>query len=940
MRIGGVPCEHEPSQSNPMGSSLACIAPLMPAGKHAVTVHERDVEGFSTTGATCASCWLTYFDSLVVDGSLELTPGAAAGPNGVAEIAVVAGDSVLLSLTGANHLADASQLSVSFGHGATAKISPQDYHTTLRPVEGEPGAWQLRVRVPKSLPAGAHEMEVRIERAGLDDNTAHGRVRFAPEPSLGEKGEKPRHALAAAAAGLALDVADDRIVIRVVPSIERISSSGSGANGGAALTIWGSGFSGDAVENAVLLTGSAGTAPCEVSAADNHRMVCRVGAASADGAVPPLAPAPDSSSPPLIRLRPLNISRARTCLHELPGADVDIDNLRACSGGGAEDETEELIILRHELEWPVAHPLSIDDSAFRHDSFVATTFAEMRVPVAATYSFRLVCDSNGRSRLCDGSLRLPGDGGASSGDGVVELSDTSARPLALLPGVAYGLTLRFAHIEHGESLRLAVNVSRKASEVVADGRAQPPKTTVLRAVPASWLSNLPALAEDDAGVGNAGGVSVAVRGVTAVCRSPDGCGFDLSHRRTPAVASCVVLGASGDSAAAPPAFDSAALELGRAADGNRSVSLSAGSVVVCTGARLHQPAHLHRPPGAEVAGGLHDVPRVYDPPRLFLGETELCHGSPAPSGGPPGGASPLSFSSSSFSCTIPQSLHDTLTPARAAARALSAGTGAAAWSELQLPQQLRLWTSGGGWATMARPMHALAAVPPHAAEHPSPGSTPLELLPSSRRHLLQGEVLWSQVRAAGGLCASSNGDCVLPAGQAWLLDASMDVRSLTVEGTLRWDASKDGLTLSSGFVVAQVSSPGLGGVWLGRKLEPVGECGRGALLPLPRLQRSSCVLGGGGSRQPLGTKPRLTRLRRRAGKRRHRDWDGGRADGEDRDCLHQGQRRGARLRGRARLRRVRCGGRRAARGRARARPRAHVEPALGQRPRRRQRTAP
>ena len=60
---------------------------------------------------------------------------------------------------------------------------------------------------------------------------------------------------------------------------------------------------------------------------------------------------------------------------------------------------------------------------------------------------------------------------------------------------------------------------------------------------------------------------------------------------------------------------------------------------------------------------------------------------------------------------------------------------------------------------------------------------------------------WSSLRAAGH-CARDQ-VCRVPAGQTWLLDESMDIASLTVQGVLRWDTSKDGLVLRAGFVAVE-----------------------------------------------------------------------------------------------------------------------------------------
>ena len=46
-------------------------------------------------------------------------------------------------------------------------------------------------------------------------------------------------------------------------------------------------------------------------------------------------------------------------------------------------------------------------------------------------------------------------------------------------------------------------------------------------------------------------------------------------------------------------------------------------------------------------------------------------------------------------------------------------------------------------------------------------------------------------------------DCVIPAGEKWLLDASLQVETLTIYGTLEWDRSKDNLELRANYVLVE-----------------------------------------------------------------------------------------------------------------------------------------
>jgi len=78
-------------------------------------------------------------------------------------------------------------------------------------------------------------------------------------------------------------------------------------------------------------------------------------------------------------------------------------------------------------------------------------------------------------------------------------------------------------------------------------------------------------------------------------------------------------------------------------------------------------------------------------------------------------------------------------------------------------------------------------------------------LSSVRRKLaavtLAGDGRWSALRGQ----ASTSTQLTIPLGSTVILDADMDVSSLTVEGTLTWDTTKSGLTLSAGYVLVHES---------------------------------------------------------------------------------------------------------------------------------------
>ena len=60
---------------------------------------------------------------------------------------------------------------------------------------------------------------------------------------------------------------------------------------------------------------------------------------------------------------------------------------------------------------------------------------------------------------------------------------------------------------------------------------------------------------------------------------------------------------------------------------------------------------------------------------------------------------------------------------------------------------------------------------------------------------------WSDLRGMAGY--GEDDHVTIANGQEWRLDADMTVRSLTLQGTLIWDTSIDGLVLSSGYVRVQ-----------------------------------------------------------------------------------------------------------------------------------------
>eukprot|EP00930_Biecheleria_cincta_P056436 TRINITY_DN42567_c0_g1_i1.p1 TRINITY_DN42567_c0_g1~~TRINITY_DN42567_c0_g1_i1.p1 ORF type:complete len:863 (-),score=115.76 TRINITY_DN42567_c0_g1_i1:230-2818(-) len=73
---------------------------------------------------------------------------------------------------------------------------------------------------------------------------------------------------------------------------------------------------------------------------------------------------------------------------------------------------------------------------------------------------------------------------------------------------------------------------------------------------------------------------------------------------------------------------------------------------------------------------------------------------------------------------------------------------------------------------------------------------------------------WSSVDTAR-TCPGNR--CTVPKGETWILDASMDVETLTVQGTLEWDTQKDGLQIRTCYLLVE---PG-GKLQVGTALAPM-----------------------------------------------------------------------------------------------------------------------
>eukprot|EP00435_Cladocopium_sp_Y103_P004117 s436_g1.t1 len=60
------------------------------------------------------------------------------------------------------------------------------------------------------------------------------------------------------------------------------------------------------------------------------------------------------------------------------------------------------------------------------------------------------------------------------------------------------------------------------------------------------------------------------------------------------------------------------------------------------------------------------------------------------------------------------------------------------------------------------------------------------------------EELFSEVSLA---TTCPDGHCQVPAGHTWILDQSVDVQTLTIFGTVKWDTEKDGIELRACYIL-------------------------------------------------------------------------------------------------------------------------------------------
>eukprot|EP00756_Hemistasia_phaeocysticola_P000546 Hpha_TRINITY_DN10391_c0_g1::TRINITY_DN10391_c0_g1_i1::g.115990::m.115990 len=173
-----------------------------------------------------------------------------------------------------------------------------------------------------------------------------------------------------------------------------------------------------------------------------------------------------------------------------------------------------------------------------------------------------------------------------------------------------------------------------------------------------------------------------------------------------------------------------------------------GVEVVCKGEGLDR-GYLHNHAGHAMAA------RQHDPPHVWVGEARGCT------------AERGDFNATYMRCRLPT--------------AAICGSG---------PAPLRVWLRGSGWARM----HTPVSIPRPPCP---PSEAPREEAPARRRGVGLSNSTPCLNKCKGG------GDCVIEAGESFLLCESINVRTLTIRGELKWDTCESDLELRTGWAILE-----------------------------------------------------------------------------------------------------------------------------------------
>jgi len=816
--VGDEPCTVVKERSAPRGRSITCTLPLMEnPGHYAVTV----------AGVGCENCFVEY--------SNDLTPSAwvtAPGSSGSSAPSFVAGGHVpvVLALPPNHRVSSTEQFRATIG-GVNVPVPTSAFGDDLgsdssfiahllsnQVADGDYRPLMVSLPLPPNMPAGAHALELILDRAGPEEDEAHGQVLFIKSDGSGIH-------------GLALD-------ITVVPTVTGTSHSRVGECGGVTVILDGGGFSAVRDENRVTLGGR----PCNVFSSSFHRLRCTLADAATGNAT---ADAGLAAVDQLHRGLALHLwhlghatdgndameqvtwcltaaakdLRAAANAQAMPAHDDVAGSLAVCISAiqpamqprspprkGAPTQPVRRPVdgvhLPVGLRWPSLDvPRSLDhgpalwispDEAIT-DTFFGAGLASFHPPVSGWYDFRIESKSVPVLFAIGPRVLFEQPRAAAT---------PAAGPVWLDAKLQYPAL--FAAAVDDASHQARVSVSFRASTT-----AQPvlagDQTIFLDAVPGSWFTGTQlhapggalGLREPRGETVVSSGLSVVVNDIPGLCQStaPGGCEFHIDAAVTPKVSSVEI-------------FDGESQDHWRPALAE-GMPPSNGLRIVVTGEGLrnahaavsqgHTPARAwYRHDAGAIAGLPFDPPSVYARSRDGDRDVLLCRG------GLPAG------DDRTFECNINFPVCEERSVPSSAA---STGT-----------REIGVHLSGGGWAAMGDALRTLPWPLPCVGSNNMGADAATYGLERRRRTTLlsdtcDGAVVrcWSEVLTTDFGGSANASDVAVAEGSTLIVDADMDCQYLIVEGVLRWDTELDGLTLRAAGIIVLLN----GAFEIGTQADPM-----------------------------------------------------------------------------------------------------------------------
>ena len=766
--VGRAECPIIPGRSDPRGSFLACgPVPTQNSSGQTTSIPTPMPISLVLPGGTfgCADCKLAYDTDLHADGSLVLSHGRGAAGDVVTIIGVR--DWHLLRDSHGHH----EQVTATVGgvdalprhpsSSAVHRVAAQSSAAAL--IDGD-GHWVVELALP-SLPAGAHDLKLSIDRIWHDEPEVHGAVLLDGAPTAS---------------------------VTVVPSVtELVTHPGSRGNT-RTLLVHGTGFSPrDTAAHEVRVDGVA----CKVLSASESLLDCHCDAGTlVDGSADALVPgasitdvakrtATPQAGPGLtLHEQPL-VTEDSECAHSLKigrqtarCADVSWGAMRVAL-------RQQLVFPHHTIERHTVEANRHLSERVQHGPVHVRADAWVTPPVDGLYAFDAEHGSEDRAGGAAGTHHMPcalhlnprpeeeraDAGDASERDGSGQGLSCSTGAVALKRGQRYRFSLEAIV---GSLEQIAVRATVQVDQPLAKPTDAPPRDNSssadriihLAAAPAEWFEDrLEPLAPATTGAPAPRVVSVHVNGLHAYCRAVDSCTIpnvadaddvESQPKRLAAVYNAAVdslVNATWNSAeplTATPARDAETmLELLPLLKASASVSTT---------------NHAGRRLQSTCSDGACCVV-------LFRGPRgSKC--SPVPV---------WDFSTWTHPGNVPVSR-----------------------TSHRLCNSVRYsWLSRSG-------QHALQSDPEDiTATHLLGGATrlgefidPVCAMASGSNYTRIVE-RWSVLSSYMGV--GENDDVVLPRGASWLLDTNMTVRSLKIMGTLRWDTSTDDLVLNAGYVLVE-----------------------------------------------------------------------------------------------------------------------------------------